>query len=531
MADGTLINGKRIAGRSLLGARRILDEKAHWDALALCFERERKPAHACLWRPGWIPLSYNDETIVALAPSPCFGGPAGQVIAIHLKDGTGWQIEYGSLEAWLEDVVLLSQPRTVDLGWPERGHGFDFCGELEGRFERAHQVTPPAPSLELTLLQRIRADDIEGVRAVLAEGASLTVPKGVEFDALYWGFSNTETPTGPATLLHYAAVASPRTRTIGGPVPNADIAALLLDRGLDVNAREAFGDTPLHFAVRNQNVPLMRLLLTRGADVNAIDCQGTAPIDHTMNIDLIELLLNHKADPNGGPRIGRQTITSLGHMGEPSARSLIENLAAEGHENTIRFLLDAGADLERHERALELACKHGHADTFELLLERGMDPNRAFEVALEARELFVRKMLQRGADPNTRWFEESALIHAVRGNKHAHAAILLKNGADPHVLGRNGKSVFELAEAAYLAGENDARVVMNLLKDAGAGPKKPKAAPSIAAELPSGPTAGARVVHAKFGEGVITKVDKETFHIAFDSGEKKSLLARFVRLI
>lgn len=50
--------------------------------------------------------------------------------------------------------------------------------------------------------------------------------------------------------------------------------ALLIDRGADVNARGDFGQTPLHFAVRNgdeESLELVTLLVNAGADVEAQD--------------------------------------------------------------------------------------------------------------------------------------------------------------------------------------------------------------------------------------------------------------------
>jgi ankyrin repeat protein len=89
------------------------------------------------------------------------------------------------------------------------------------------------------------------------------------------------------TALHLAAFFGHR-----------DLAALLLDRGADVNARSkserfAQSNTPLHAAAANKQVDVARLLVERGADVNARDGHGFTPLALAANSksDLLMLLL------------------------------------------------------------------------------------------------------------------------------------------------------------------------------------------------------------------------------------------------
>lgn len=62
------------------------------------------------------------------------------------------------------------------------------------------------------------------------------------------------------TPLHYAAA--------GG---HADIAALLLDRQADIDARSPTGTTPLMMAAQEGQQAVVRLLLRRGADTSLLD--------------------------------------------------------------------------------------------------------------------------------------------------------------------------------------------------------------------------------------------------------------------
>ena len=38
-----------------------------------------------LWHPSWIPIGGNERHELVLAPVPCFGGPAGQLVAIDVE--------------------------------------------------------------------------------------------------------------------------------------------------------------------------------------------------------------------------------------------------------------------------------------------------------------------------------------------------------------------------------------------------------------------------------------------------------------
>jgi len=56
------------------------------------------------------------------------------------------------------------------------------------------------------------------------------------------------------------------------------MAKTLIDGGLDVNAREAWEETPLHFAARCGSAEMCSLLCDAGADVNASNEAGATPL-------------------------------------------------------------------------------------------------------------------------------------------------------------------------------------------------------------------------------------------------------------
>ena len=248
----------------------------------------------------------------------------------------------------------------------------------------------------------------------------------------------------------------------------------------------------------------------------------------------VALLLGHGANPNGGSRKGAPA-------NEPS---LVERFARYGYDALIRIVLDAGADLALHPHALGVACQYavttpseGHDDAVALLLQRGADPTAALlHLALhlqpnDIEQKTLRILLELGANPNAlSASQETPLAIVVKRGLHRHARLLIEKGANVHVR-VGGETLYEVAQRSYKAGVSDARLVMQLLKELGVGPVLADAPKPVDVAAPSGPQAGARVAHSKFGGGVITKVDKDMLDVTFDSGEKKSLLAKFVKLL
>ena len=74
-----------------------------------------------------------------------------------------------------------------------------------------------------------------------------------------------------------------------------------LDSGIDVNAKNQFGGTPLHFAAKQGHKNLAALLITEGADTNAEAYDKSTPL-HSAVIsgykEVAEQLIANGADVN-----------------------------------------------------------------------------------------------------------------------------------------------------------------------------------------------------------------------------------------
>ena len=74
----------------------------------------------------------------------------------------------------------------------------------------------------------------------------------------------------------------------------------LLEAGADVNAKNEFGSTPLHWACVYGRLEIARLLLEHGANVNASQQRGGTPLDLAclyQETSIVRLFLEAGADP------------------------------------------------------------------------------------------------------------------------------------------------------------------------------------------------------------------------------------------
>lgn len=90
--------------------------------------------------------------------------------------------------------------------------------------------------------------------ALLDAGAEVNTRTGIYIDG-----------TGDVTPLH---------RAMGHPV----LAKALLDRRANPNAQDGAGNTPLHWAVRDNDVDCVKLLIAAGADLNVRSGSGRTPL-------------------------------------------------------------------------------------------------------------------------------------------------------------------------------------------------------------------------------------------------------------
>jgi ankyrin repeat protein len=92
----------------------------------------------------------------------------------------------------------------------------------------------------------------------------------------------------------------------------------LLNSGVDVNAKNEYGRTALHYAAYSGSAATARELLARGADVNAKDVSGWTPLRHAEHygkIDVVRILVDAGADVNATDKDGHSVSSWLARTG------------------------------------------------------------------------------------------------------------------------------------------------------------------------------------------------------------------------
>ena len=113
-----------------------------------------------------------------------------------------------------------------------------------------------------------------------------------------------------STPLHLAAQAN------GDPA----VIQALLDAGAYIEAKNTYGESPLHYAALNWNSPIIRVLIEGGASIEATDNKGRTPLHYATGGDLYR------------PGVAHNPVIPIVHSyGDPLA---------------IRTLVDAGASVE-----------------------------------------------------------------------------------------------------------------------------------------------------------------------------------------
>jgi ankyrin repeat protein len=137
------------------------------------------------------------------------------------------------------------------------------------------------------------------------------------------GFARQRTEKEQWNLLHMALL-PPKDRT---PIA---VIEYLLRQGVEVNAKDCYGNTPLIYAARAKYIEAMRLLLDHGASIDLANNDGVTPLRQTLlskpfSLDATELLLARGANPEAKMKNGK-TVREFAHLVSYGADKAIGDL-------------------------------------------------------------------------------------------------------------------------------------------------------------------------------------------------------------
>uniref|UniRef100_A0A8B9PM47 K Homology domain-containing protein n=1 Tax=Apteryx owenii TaxID=8824 RepID=A0A8B9PM47_APTOW len=259
-----------------------------------------------------------------------------------------------------------------------------------------------------------------------------------------------------------------------------ELAALLIERGANLEEVNDEGYTPLMEAAREGHEEMVALLLH--VVVTAYCCNYKTKLEH----------LNYRGDkhspshPVSGANINAQTeetqetaltlaccggfsevadfLIKAGADIELGCSTPLMEAAQEGHLELVKYLLAAGANVHATtatgDTALTYACENGHTDVADVLLQAGADLEHESEggrtplmkAARAGHLCTVQFLISKGANVNraTANNDHTVVSLACAGGHLAVVELLLAHGADPtHRLKDGSTMLIEAAKGGH----------------------------------------------------------------------------------
>jgi ankyrin repeat protein len=229
-----------------------------------------------------------------------------------------------------------------------------------------------------------------------------------------------------------------------------------LNRGYNVDCRDAEDNTPLFCAVSQGIRDITQVLINHGAGIASQSMDGDPPLvlaARNGNYGIVKVLLDNGA-PIEDPRSKR------------SAQALVE-AAGRGHSRIVQLLLYRGAKVDQRSSDDWVALSHaaasvGNLDIVQQLVEAGADVNDTAsqtdrhlplaEACHWSHLHIIDYLLEKGADVELRgrmhpvMGGDTLLIAAARGSRFDVCERLLKYGADAEFPDSFGKSAINWAK-------------------------------------------------------------------------------------
>lgn len=144
-------------------------------------------------------------------------------------------------------------------------------------------------------------------------------------------------------------------------VNDEDVAKYLIEIGVDVNARDRNGRTPLFRHSLFGNIGIMKILIEAGADVNAADKYGDTPLFVVLNPDCARLLIDAGANLNAVSNSGENPVHA--------------NCYSDEYYDILKVLVDAGADINTRDINGKTPLEKASPKAYSILREKSFNDN------------------------------------------------------------------------------------------------------------------------------------------------------------
>ncbi len=237
----------------------------------------------------------------------------------------------------------------------------------------------------------------------------------------------------------------------------APVILFIAEKGGDMNARNANGETPLFNAVKSDSGATIRIMLSetneRRPDINARDFLGNTVLHACIrwsSTNAAETLLAWDASGNARRLVNARNL---------AGKTALHEAARRGDSAFIRMLLNAGADInaadETGKTALSDSIILNKLDSVRLLLERGASPvmqdmygRNAYHEAVEYSDVSIIQLIRSaGGNPMARdSFGRTPLSLAF---KKSAEAVMAVTGGNTNIVDSDGNTPLHIAVSEH----------------------------------------------------------------------------------